>query len=102
MAGKEIVLSLLPEIRALHAHLNPLVICFAAPQDRVDGLEEFSHSIISLWPRAVEPSHVTVRPRDESVCAHRNRHHDLSALLHDSSPPPECWLIYRYASTRTE
>src|SRR3954454_24347275 len=50
-AGKEIVLSLLPEVRALHAHLNPFVICLAAPQDRVDGLEEFTHSIIQLWPR---------------------------------------------------
>src|SRR5579864_9331145 len=37
-AGKEIVLGSLPEVRALHAHLNSLVICFAAPQDRIDGL----------------------------------------------------------------
>src|ERR1051326_9011789 len=85
-ARKEIILGLRSEVPALHAHLNSLVICFAAPKDRVNGLEEFSHSIISLWPRTVEPTHVTIGTCDEAVRTHCDGHDDLSALFHGSLP----------------
>src|ERR1041385_4669864 len=86
-ARKEIILGLRPEVPALHAHLNSLVICFAAPKDRVDSLEELTHPMICLRPWEVEPGHVTIRPRDEAVRARGDGHDDLPALLHGSLPP---------------
>jgi len=86
LAGKHVVFYALAKSRRLDSLFDAPMVGLAAPQDSVDGSEKLTHSVVALWPRAVEPSYVTIWPRDEAIGTGCDVHNDLATLLHRRLP----------------
>src|SRR2546430_15177163 len=74
--------TLFPYTTLFRSLFDAPIVGLAAPQDSVDGSEKLTHSVVALWPRAVEPSYVTIWPRDEAIGTGCDVHNDLATLLH--------------------